>query len=127
MCQGSTNIEIIKTNESLLKTYTYTGNIGILRNKHCPLLLPQSAHRNDGSTKTKCKFCRKVNQVLNKKIIRCQQHNKYVTLKKLSPKKRPSSIYQCIYYKHQHVEICAHELRFADSTGFLLSLEENSK
>ena len=36
----------------------------------------------------------------------------------------PSSIYQCIYYKHQHVEFCAYELQFADSTGFLLSLEE---
>ena len=37
----------------------------------------------------------------------------------------PSSIYQCIYYKHQRVEFCAYELRFADSTGFLLSVEEN--
>ena len=71
MCQGSTNIEINKTNESLLKTYTYTDNIGILRNNHCPLLLPESADRNNGSTKPKCKFCRKVNQVLNKKKIRC--------------------------------------------------------
>ena len=37
----------------------------------------------------------------------------------------PRSIDQCIYYKHQHVEFCAYELRLVDSTGFLLPLEEN--
>ena len=37
----------------------------------------------------------------------------------------PRSIYQYIYYKQQHVEFCAYELQFADSTGFLLSLGKN--
>lgn len=90
VCEGVSGLTVNQSNENLLKTFTFTDKIDILRHKKCPLLLPDNSRDNQNRQKTQCCFCKSVKSILSKKIIR-SQHNKtsrYLQVKDLSPRKR---------------------------------------